>query len=217
MPIKDDQRISRSLMVEKQLKGRDITDPRVLEVMGQIPRHHFVEDGLRLQAYEDMPLFIGYGQTISQPYMVALMTQSLDLTGSERALEIGSGCGYQTAVLARQCDWVYAVERISGLFYKARETLESLRIFNLNLKLADGSLGWPENAPYDAILVAAAAPEVPPPLLEQLAEGGRLVIPVGQGTQKLMRITRRQDKFQQEILTACTFVPLKGKYGWPEK
>jgi protein-L-isoaspartate(D-aspartate) O-methyltransferase len=215
MAGKDDQRISRARMVERQLKGRDITDPKVLEVMGRIPRHCFVEKSMRLQAYEDRPLFIGYGQTISQPYMVALMTQALELNGGERVLEIGCGSGYQTAVLAQLCEWVYAVERISGLFYQARDTLESLRIFNLNLQLADGSLGWPEHAPYDAILVAAVAPELPPPLLRQLAEGGRLIIPLGPDPQKLMRITRRQDQFIQEMLTLCTFVPLKGEYGWP--
>jgi protein-L-isoaspartate(D-aspartate) O-methyltransferase len=202
-------------MVEKQLKGRDISDPKVLEVMGRIPRHCFVEESLRLQAYEDRPLFIGYKQTISQPYMVALMTQSLELEGRERVLEIGSGCGYQTAVLAQLCDWVYAVERISGLFYQSRETLECLRIFNLNMQLGDGSLGWPEHAPYDAILVAAAAPEVPPPLLQQLAQGGRLIIPLGPDPQRLIRITRRENGFVREMLTACTFVPLKGEYGWP--
>ncbi|MDR1397911.1 MAG: protein-L-isoaspartate(D-aspartate) O-methyltransferase [Desulfarculales bacterium] len=216
MAIKDDQRISRALMVEKQLKGRDISDPRVLRVMGEIPRHCFVDESLRLQAYGDMPLFIGHGQTISQPYMVAFMTQALNLRGSEKVLEIGAGSGYQTAVLARLCDWVYAVERVSGLFYQARDVLERLRVFNLNLKLADGSLGWPENAPYEAILVAAAAPEAPAPLLAQLAEGGRLVIPVGQGRQQLLRITRRGRELQREILAACTFVPLKGEYGWPD-
>jgi protein-L-isoaspartate(D-aspartate) O-methyltransferase len=215
--MRHDLPIMRSRMVERQLKGRDISDPGVLRVMGEIPRHCFVDESLRMQAYEDMPLFIGYGQTISQPYMVALMTQSLNLRGSEKVLEIGAGSGYQTAVLARLCDWVYAVERVSGLFYQARDTLERLRIFNLNLKLADGSLGWPENAPYEAILVAAAAPEAPVPLLAQLAEGGRLIIPVGQGQQQLLRITRHGRELHREILAACTFVPLKGEYGWPER
>ena len=213
--MKHDMQLIRSRMVQTQLKGRDITDPAVLAAMEDIPRHLFVDESLRLQAYSDNALPIGHRQTISQPYMVALMTQALDLQGTEKILEIGSGSGYQTAVLARLCDWIYSIERLSALFYQAQQVLEDLRIFNINLKLGDGSRGWPEHAPYDAILVAAGAPQVPGPLLEQLAPGGRLVIPVGgSATQNLLRITRHEDGFTRQELVGCRFVRLVGEHAW---
>ncbi len=210
----DIMQIARRRMVEA-LKRDGITDPQVLEAMGEIPRQFFVEESLRNQAYDNNPLNIGMQQTISQPTMVATMTQALSLSGREKVLEIGTGSGYQTAILAQLSDWVYSVELISGLYYRARDVLEKLRIFNINLMMGDGSLGWPEKAPFDAIMVTAGAPQIPEPLLAQLAENGRLVIPVGPaGMQTLVRITRTPDKLVREDLVGCRFVPLKGRHGW---
>ncbi len=207
--------LARRRMVEEQIARRGVRDPRLLAAMTDIPRHLFVDEALWAQAYEDHPLTIGRGQTISQPYMVALMTEALGLTGREKVLEIGTGSGYQTAILARLADWVYSVERLPELSRRAQTILEKLGIFNLNLKVGDGTQGWPEHAPYDAIIVTAGAPQVPQPLTEQLAEGGRLVIPVGdRHLQSLLRITRRGDQLLREDLGGCRFVDLVGEHGW---
>jgi protein-L-isoaspartate(D-aspartate) O-methyltransferase len=215
MPARDDYLPARRRMVEEQIKRRGITDQRLLDAMLEVPRHAFVDEALASQAYGDHPLAIGQGQTISQPYMVALMTDALGLTGGEKVLEIGTGCGYQTALLAKLADWVYSVERLPELSRNAQNNLEKLGIFNVNLVVADGTRGYPAEAPYDAIIVTAGAPSLPRPLLDQLAEGGRLVIPVGSsGVQTLMRVTRRGEELMQEDLGGCRFVPLTGEHGW---
>ncbi len=215
MRLKNDFAVSRRKMVDNQIRRRGISDPGLLDAMNQVPRHLFVDQSLWPRAYEDHPLPIGEGQTISQPYIVALMTDALGLTGSEKVLEIGTGCGYQTAVLAKLADWVISIELIRSLSRRAQQTLEELGIFNVNLHVADGTLGWPDEAPYDAIMVTAGGPEVPLPLTEQLAEGGRLVVPVGDAhVQDLLRVTRRGDQLVQENLGGCRFVKLVGEHGW---
>jgi protein-L-isoaspartate(D-aspartate) O-methyltransferase len=202
-------------MVEEQIVRRGIKDQRILKVMKEIPRHFFVDEALAAQAYGDHPVNIGQGQTISQPYMVALMTHSLGLLGNENVLEIGTGSGYQTAVLARLVDWVYSIERITELSRRAQTVLEKLKIFNVNLTVGDGTKGWPENGPYDAIIVTAGAPVLPRDLTSQLAQGGRLVIPVGdRHLQTLLRITKKGDRLIKEELGGCRFVDLVGEYGW---
>lgn len=215
MPDFNDYAVARRRMVQEQIAARGIHDQRLLKVMQEIPRHLFVDEALMSQAYNDHPLSIGEGQTISQPYMVALMTDALGLTGREKVLEIGTGSGYQTAILARLCDWVYSVERILELSRRAQRVLEKIGIFNVNLVVGDGSKGWPAEAPYDAIIVTAGGPSLPRPLLEQLAEGGRLVVPVGgRSLQTLYRVTRRGSQFVEEDLGGCRFVDLVGEYGW---
>jgi protein-L-isoaspartate(D-aspartate) O-methyltransferase len=197
-------------MVEKQLKTRQIKDPRVLEVMGQIPRHVFLDESLALRAYDDTPLPIGYGQFISQPYMVASMTEALSLKGTERVLEIGSGCGYQTAILACLVKEVFAIEIITQLRDQSLATLSKLGLENILLKLGDGRQGWPEMAPYDAILVAAYSEALPKLLFAQLSVGGRMIIPLGpENSQKLVLITKAPDGGQhRQIREGCRFVPL---------
>lgn len=210
-----DHRTARERMVKTQLIPRGIKDPRVLEAMGKVPRHRFVEKGLVEEAYNDYPLPIGHKQTISQPFMVALMTEALALEGHEKVLEIGTGSGYQTAILAELAREVYTVERIRELLDQARDLLTSLGYRNIHYKAYDGTLGWEEHAPYDGIIVTAGAPRVPLPLKEQLADGGRLVIPVGnQMGQELLRITRRGSAFRKENLGGCRFVNLIGIHGW---
>ncbi len=202
-------------MVEEQIRERGITDARVLEAMLSVPRHEFVPPEMVAQAYMDQPLPIGEGQTISQPFMVAAMAAALQLTGSERALEIGTGCGYQAAVLSRVAREVFTIEAHEALAVAARARLARLGYANVQVRAGDGTLGWPEAAPFEAILVTAAAPAVPPPLVGQLTEGGRLVIPVGTPEmQELRRLTKREGKTTQEILYDCRFVPLVGRYGW---
>ena len=209
-----DFEIARKRMV-MQLTARGIRDGRVIEAMQKIPRHLFVEEAMAAQAYSDSSLPIGEKQTISQPYTVALMTELLMLKGGERVLEIGTGSGYQAAILATLVDKVYTIERFRPLALQARKVLDSLRLLNVNLRIGDGSEGWPEEAPFDAIVVTAGAPEVPQELLQQLCVGGRLVIPVGnQYDQILKRITRTADSFQSEQSVACRFVKLVGKAGW---
>ena len=204
-------------MVEEQLRRRGIIDLRVLEAMAKVPRHLFVPLESRPGAYEDRPLPIGDGQTISQPYMVAVMTEALGLKGRERVLEIGTGSGYQTAVLAELSQTVYTVERIPSLIQKAQRILQELGYENVFYRLGDGSKGWQEEAPFDGILVTAGAPETPPTLKSQLAEGGRLVIPAGpRYAQTLYRLTRRGNQFSEEEITGCVFVPLVGDFGWKE-
>ena len=214
---RDDPETLRRRMVEVQIAGRGISDPRTLQALGRVPRERFVPRAYRGLAYEDRPLPIGEGQTVSQPYMVALMTQALGMHGGEKVLEVGTGSGYQTAVLAEIAGLVYSVERIPSLAERARRTLEALGYENVRVVAGDGSLGLAREAPFDAVLVTAAAPAVPEPLKEQLADGGRLVIPVGSREyQELVRVTRRGDSFRSESLGGCVFVPLLGARGWEE-
>jgi len=211
----NDYALRRRRMVQDQIAARGIRNPRLLAVMEEIPRHLFVDEALYSQAYNDHPLAIGQGQTISQPYMVAIMSEAMELTGGEKVLEIGTGSGYQTAILARLADWVYSIEYLPELSRRAQEALERLKIFNVNLEVGDGSKGWPAKAPFDAIMVTAGAPAVPQPLVDQLAQGGRLVVPVGdRHLQTLMRVTKRGDETIQEDLGGCRFVDLKGEHGW---
>jgi len=205
----------RERMVEEQLVRRGITDARVLEAMRKVPRHLFVEEALRDRAYGDHPLPIGEGQTISQPYIVGIMTQLLHLTGTEKVLEIGSGSGYQTAVLAELARRVCSVERIASLAARARATLEAMGYTNVWVRTADGTFGWPDEAPFDRILVSAAAPAVPEPLFEQLVEGGRMVLPVGDPfAQTLTVVDRVGGEKKISADSGCVFVKLIGKYGW---
>ena len=206
---------ARQKMLDSQIRARNVRDPRVLEAVRTVPRHLFVEEALRDRAYLDKALPIGEKQTISQPYMVAAMTEALELTGRERVLEIGTGSGYQTAILAELAESVFSVERIASFVPLARQRLESLGLYNVLIKIGDGTIGWSEHAPYDAILVAAAAPQLPRPLLEQLRVGGRLVVPLGpEESQTLMRIRRGEEGFHEEALGECRFVKLIGRHGW---
>lgn len=210
--------VARRRMIERQLIDRGISDERVLKAMMKVPRHLFVDPGLMDQAYGDNPLGIGEGQTISQPYIVALMTQALALKGHEKVLEIGSGCGYQTAILAELAGQVYTIERIKELGFMARRNLKSLGYRNIVIRIGDGSHGWPEAVPFDAILIAAGSPEVPKPLTAQLAQGGKMVVPVGtEEEQNLIRVTRHGINPAVENLGACRFVKLVGTYGWKRK
>jgi protein-L-isoaspartate(D-aspartate) O-methyltransferase len=205
----------RERMVEEQLVARGVTDARVIEVMRRLPRHLFVDEALGDRAYGDHPLPIGEGQTISQPFIVGRMTELLRLSGREKVLEVGSGCGYQAAVLAELVERVCTIERLPRLAARARETLEGLGYRNVWVRAANGTLGWPDQAPFDRILVAAGGPAVPPPLFEQLAEGGRMVIPVGDAANQVLQVI---DKVQgTKRVTAdsgCVFVKLVGKYAW---
>jgi protein-L-isoaspartate(D-aspartate) O-methyltransferase len=208
---------SRSDMVAYHLQRRGVSDPRVLEVMGRIPRERFVNPVDLDEAYDDRSLGIDCGQTISQPYIVAMMTEMLDLTGSERVLEIGTGSGYQSAVLASLVAEVYSVERHQSLQKVAKTRLADQDFDNVHFLVGDGTLGWSEQAPFDAILVAAAAPYVPEVLRQQLAEGGRLVIPVGSsGSQVLKKIVRQGQSFIEHSGIDCLFVPLIGEEGFDE-
>jgi len=207
----------RERMVKEQLQFRGVHDPKVLAAMRSVPREKFVSPELLGFAYEDRPLPIEEGQTISQPYMVAFMAEALDLAGAERVLEIGTGSGYSAAVLSRIVPSVRSVERLPELAATARERLQLLGFANIDVHVADGSLGWAEFAPYDAIVVTAGAPEVPAPLLAQLAIGGRLVIPVGSSTimQSLIRVHRESEhEYRRETLMGVMFVPLIGAAGW---
>ena len=205
----------RQNMVDEQLAARGIGDPRVLAAMAEVPRHLFVESALADRAYEDRALPIGEHQTISQPYMVALMSQALELNGSERVLEVGTGSGYQAAVLAKLATRVFTVERVKPLADRARHTLDRLKVYNVVIRHFDGTFGWSEEAPFDAILVAAGAPTVPDPLIGQLKEGGRLIVPVGDRTgQRLQKVVKRRGAVSVTELMACAFVPLIGSHGW---
>ena len=217
MRVQDFQK-ERLAMVEGQLRKRDIADPRVLGAMAAIPRHAFVSAEYQVAAYEDRPLPIGEGQTISQPYMVAVMTQSLDLKGEERVLEVGTGSGYQTAILAELAKTIFTVERLQALIQRAQKILQELGYANIFFFAGDGTKGWPEKAPFDGIIVTAGAPEIPQTLTSQLADGGRLVIPVGpRYTQTLYKVTRKGNRFTEEEITGCVFVPLVGDFGWKEE
>lgn len=207
----------RVAMLEKQLRRRGVTNARVLDAMLAVPREEFVPLDFRHRAYEDGPLPIGEGQTISQPYMVAAMTAALQLIGSERVLEIGTGCGYQAAILSKMANTVFTVESRSKLASSAALRLQRLGYPNIHVHCGDGTLGLPELGPFDAILVAAAAPCVPGPLRMQLADGGRLILPVGDAeNQELRFIKRLGDTFHACSLDSCRFVPLVGYYGWKE-
>lgn len=208
--------INRERMIEEQLVPRGISDPRVLEAMRQVPRHLFVEDAMQAHAYGDFPLPIGSGQTISQPYIVALMTEALQLKGSERVLEIGTGSGYQAAILSRLCLRVYTIERIDALVGRARRVFDRLRYHNIVSRIDDGTEGWSAEAPFDGILVTAGGPRIPDPLLAQLADPGRLVIPVGdQGVQDLQLVEKRDGGLTVRTIEQVRFVDLIGAYGWP--
>jgi protein-L-isoaspartate(D-aspartate) O-methyltransferase len=205
----------RDKMVAQQLVKRGIKDTRVLEAMRDTPRHLFVPRRYRAMAYEDMPLPIGHDQTISQPFIVAMMAQALQLSGRERVLEIGTGSGYQAAVLSRLATVVFSVERLPELAARARTALDTLGLKNIHVIVADGSLGLPEHAPYHAIIVAAASPKTPQPLVDQLAPGGRLVIPVGdRHEQTLTRLRKTNHGVYVEQFGGCRFVPLIGEEGW---
>lgn len=207
--------IYRQRMVEEQLVPRGIQDKRVLDAMQTVPRHLFVEDAMRASAYSDFPLPIGSGQTISQPYIVALMTEALQLKGWERVLEIGTGSGYQAAVLSRLCERVYTVERIDSLLGKARKVFDKLRYHNIVSRIDDGTVGWADQAPFDAIVVTAGGPMVPQPLLDQLADCGRLVIPVGDHeVQELQLVTKEEGETTVQFIEHVRFVDLIGTHGW---
>jgi protein-L-isoaspartate(D-aspartate) O-methyltransferase len=204
-------------MVEEQLRRRGIGDARVLSAMESVPRHRFIGENARWAAYEDEPVTIGLGQTISQPYMVARMTELLDLDATSRVLEVGTGSGYQAAVLAELAAEVWTIERHPDLAERARRVLNDLGYRNVRVVVGDGSLGLPEHAPFDAIIVTAAAPHTPAPLLDQLADGGRMVIPVGnRGVQQLRLIHHRDQEFVETNVLDCRFVPLVGRAAYPE-
>lgn len=205
----------RTRMVQEQLIPHGITDQRVLSAMNSVPRHLFVEDAQHGQAYAGIPLPIGDGQTISQPYIVALMSQALQLKGEEHVLEIGTGCGYQTTVLSALCEKVYTIERIKPLYIKARKKFDQLHCLNVLSKIDDGTMGWPEYGPYDAIMVTASGPEIPSELIEQLADPGIMVIPVGpRHSQDLIVVTKQNKNIKQECIESVRFVSLIGKQGW---
>lgn len=218
MKVFPDYAIARRRMVEQQLVDNGIDDSKVLDVMRKVPRHLFVESAFAAQAYGDAPLPIGDKQTISHPYIVAFMSSALALKGREEVLEIGTGSGYQAAVLSCLCKRVYSIERHTALARRARQVLDHVGCSNVQLKLGDGTLGWPEMGPFDAIMVTAGAPVMPARLKEQLKIGGRLVVPVGDKEQQvLLRITRSSDKtFTEERFHGCRFVPLVGADGWED-
>jgi protein-L-isoaspartate(D-aspartate) O-methyltransferase len=207
----------RQQMVEILIQ-RGIKDPRVLDAFRKVPRHLFLDEALRPQGYGDYPLPIGEKQTISQPYMVAIMTEALQLTGSERVLEIGTGSGYQAAILAELAERVFTIERVPALAKRARKVLDQLRYTNVVVRIGDGTEGWRDEAPFEAIVVTAAAPEAPDPLMKQLAVGGRMVMPIGhEHTQELMvYIKEDEDRYREENYGGCRFVKLIGEHGWTE-
>lgn len=207
----------RSKMVSQQLVPRGISDKGVIEVFGKVPRHEFVSKKLLNEAYTDYPLSIGEGQTISQPYIVALMTECLKLDGTQKILEIGTGSGYQTAILAELANEIYSVERLQPLAENARQALDRLGYKNIKINVGDGTLGWEEFAPYDAIVVTAAAPRPPRSLLNQLKDGGRLVIPIGESFSQVLEVIEKTgNTFKTTHVCGCVFVPLIGKEGWKE-
>ena len=213
--MSDSYRIERERMVENQLKKRGIGSSQILEAFRKVPRHQFVPGNVKAEAYADGPLPIGEGQTISQPYMTAIMTQSSEVAPGDRVLEIGTGSGYQSAILAELGADVYTIERVPELLEQARETLHQLHYDKVQVRMGNGTLGWEEEAPFDVILVTAGAPEIPGPLLEQLAIGGRLVIPLEEGFSQVLYVVRRTPKgFHKERGERCTFVPLIGEHGW---
>ena len=213
---KIDFRRSRERMVREQIEARGVSDPQVLRAMRKVPRHLFVEEALTPQAYEDHPLPLGHGQTISQPYVVGWMTELLAVAPGMRVLEIGTGSGYQAAVLAELGAYVFTVERVRPLYAQARRRLEDLRYLKVRFKLDDGTLGWPEEAPFDRILVTAGGPKIPDPLRAQLADPGRMVIPVGAGrrSQTLVVVRKENGRVEEQELGGVMFVDLVGAHGW---
>ena len=208
---------ARTEMIENQIRRRGIDDARVLKSFQSVPRHFFVPEEYQEDAYADHPLPIGNGQTISQPYIVALMTSVLDLEGNEKVLEIGTGSGYQTAILADLAKEVHSVERIAGLSDLAKNNLRPLKLENVYLHVGDGSLGWPDAAPYDRILVTAAAPDIPDEVLEQLDDGGRIVCPLGGRWRQILEVWQKdKDRIKKEQILPVVFVPLLGAHGWQE-
>lgn len=213
-----DAELLRQEMVERQLRKRGIRDERVLAAMLSVPRHEFVAPELAAEAYTDRPLPIGHEQTISQPFMVAAMAEALRLSGGEGVLEIGAGSGYQAAVLSLLAREVHTVEMHEDLAVRTAERLRRLGYGNVHVHIGDGTLGWPDAAPFEAIVVTAAAPDIPPPLVAQLADGGRLIIPVGTpGEQRLLRVEKQRGTLTKRELYHCRFVPLIGQYGWKPK
>jgi len=208
---------ARRRMIDEQLLARGISDPRVLRAMATVPRHEFVDEALRHRAYDDCSLPIGYGQTISNPYTVALMTEALELDGPERVLEIGTGSGYQTAVLSALCGNVFTVERLAPLAVRTRKLLDGQGLYNVALQIGDGTIGWKAEAPFDAIVVTAGGPDLPRPLLSQLRRGGRLVAPVGDGeNQALVRLRVDPSGIHEEVIADCRFVKLLGRFGFAQ-
>lgn len=212
-----DPYLARQTMVEEQIKTRGLTTPSILEAFLEVPRHLFVDEHLKYKAYDDCPLTIGYGQTISQPYIVALMTDALNAQPDHKILEIGTGSGYQSAILSKLCADVYSIERIAALASRARKILDELGYFNIHTIIGDGTKGLDNKAPYDGIVVTAGAPYMPEKLVEQLKVGGRLIIPVGdQNIQDLRCITKTEDDIIEKSLGGCRFVKLIGEQGWEE-
>jgi protein-L-isoaspartate(D-aspartate) O-methyltransferase len=210
-------KLEREKMVKEQIVGEGIQDPRVIEAMRQVPRHYFVDKIYHHQAYNDFPLPIGNGQTISQPYMVGKMTELLELQPGDHVLEIGTGSGYQTAILAYISKIVYTIERIGELQRSAKQKLQSLGFANISYMIGDGTVGWTECSPFDAIMVTAGAPEIPDPLIKQLADNGRMVIPVGGRSYQVLNFLRKQkNRINREELFDCTFVPLVGRESWKD-
>ena len=213
-----DRYVAQRRQLIERLQERGIRDLEVLRAFDTIPRHEFLPEAVRHRAYEDAPVPIGFGQTASQPSLQALYMQLLQLGANDKVLEVGTGSGFQTAVLAQLVDRVYSVERVRELGVRARETLERLRISNVAILIGDGTIGWSRYGPYDAILVAAGGPEIPEPLVTQLAMGGRMLIPVGGlEAQRLMLVKRTEEGMQYEEVLDCTFVPLLGRFGWDEQ
>ncbi|MCX5701531.1 MAG: protein-L-isoaspartate(D-aspartate) O-methyltransferase [Candidatus Omnitrophica bacterium] len=213
-----DYEVLRKRMVEEQLIPRGIKNKKVIDAFYKVERHKFIPEDLRASAYADFPVPILEGQTISQPYIVALMTECLELTGQEKVLEIGTGSGYQAAILAELTKEVYSIERFESLSKNTQEILKGLGYSNIKIKVGDGTLGWPEFAPFDRIIVTAATPKVPLPLTEQLKESGKLVLPLGESfSQVLTVIEKKKDGFESIEICGCVFVPLVGKYGWQDK
>ena len=213
-----DPLLARQTMVRDQIMARGIRDKKILDAFTDVPRHKFVEDYLKYKAYDDYPLSIGFSQTISQPYMVALMSEALKVQPESKVLEIGTGSGYQAAILSRLANFVYSIERLAPLASRARKTLDELGIFNVQIIIVDGTKGYAKEAPFDRIIVTAGAPYTPEALIEQLAPEGMLVIPVGdQYLQDLKRITKKKNGIKTESLGGCRFVRLIGENGWKEE
>jgi protein-L-isoaspartate(D-aspartate) O-methyltransferase len=212
-----DYALLRKRMVQEQLIPRGIKDPKVLDAFYKVERHKFVPENLIASAYEDFPLAIGEGQTISQPYIVALMSECLDLRGEEKVLEIGTGSGYQTAILAQLCQLVYSIERIESLARRAKNLLEELGYLNIKIMTGDGTLGWPKEAPFDRIIVTAASPRVPQPLIDQLKDPGKLILPLGDTfSQVLTVVEKKKGKIHSTEICGCVFVSLLGEHGWKD-